>query len=305
MTDLAEVWSQIKKVNYGFLWLFFASFIAYLSGCLSWTYCFKNPSKVSVQRLFYVRTVGELITLFNPTNIIAGEASKFYLLKDVALPNEDKIDSILLSRIVLIISQIVLIIFCCFWVSYFYKNSFFLVCGIVIICLLMLIIFGLKNGNLLKLFGQSRFRYIRLYNIKLIHIQSRIKAFICDHKIKVALSLLFASLHWLCGAVEIYIILFYLGLDPLLMQCIIVDTGVVLLKSIAGFVPGQIGVEELSNKSLLSLVGFQGVGIWLTVSLLRRAKQFIWICISGFFYVIDQILFNHKKIENGNIVCDT
>lgn len=296
MTDFDEVLLQIEKLGNGFLWVLLASFFAYLSGCLSWKYCFNDSSKVTMHRLFYIRTVGELITLFNPTNIVAGEASKFYLLKDVPLTKEEKLDSILLSRVVLILSQVVLAIACCFWMSFYYERNVFWVCGIVILCLLVIVFMALSNmRNVLKLFGRSRFKIIRTCYIQLRNIQERLRVFVIKQKTKVAISYVWATIHWLCGASEIYIILYFLGLDLLMMHSIIVDTGVVVLKSVAGFIPGQIGIEELSNKWLLSLIGIQGAGIWLTVSLLRRFKQLFWICLSALFYVADQYLINQKK----------
>lgn len=305
MTDLKEVQIQIQKIGFGFFWLLSASFFAYASGSLSWKYCFNDTHIITLHRLFYIRTVGELITLFNPSNIVAGEASKFYLLKNVSLSKEDKLDSIILSRIVLMSSQIVLAVFCCFWLSYYYSSSIFFMCGSIILILVLLIILGLTNGrHVLKLLGRSRFRFLRICYIQLHNIQGRLGLFIDNHKARLGLSFQWATVHWLCGALEIYLILYYLGLDPLIMHCITVDTGVVVIKSVMGFIPGQIGVEELSNKWLLSLVGIQGASVWITVSILRRAKQLIWICISTIFYFIDEYLVKQKTTRNGNIICD-
>lgn len=306
MTDLQEVLDQIQRVGSGFFWVMLISFIAYLAGCYSWKYCFEQSNVVSIHRLFYIRTVGELVTLFNPTNIVAGEASKFYLLRHVPLTSEEKLDSILLSRCILIASQIVLAIVCCFWLNAHYENGLFLLIGAITLSVFCLMILAMKDLRfVLKLCGRSRFRMVRMGYINLRNIQTRICQFVRDNPDKIVLSYIAATVHWICGAGEIFTILYVLGLDPLMMQCVIVDTCVVVIKSLAGFIPGQIGVEELSNKWLLSMVGIQGATVWLTVSLLRRAKQLIWICISAICYALDHYVTKQKLIQHGSIICDT
>jgi len=302
MTDPQELFTQLRWVGDGFIWIILISFLGYFTGSLSWKYCFSSANKISVPQLFYIRTVGELVTLFNPTNIVAGEASKYHLLKNLDYSKEEKLDSILLSRLILITSQFIIASVCCFWSAYYYEYYLFIVPGVVFILSPLLI---LKINTVSRILNKCKLKLIKTISIQIESINRRLSSYVVEHKKRILMSFAWATVHWLCGAVEIYIILLHLNIDPLFMHCLIVDTGVVVLKSIAGIIPGQIGAEELSSKLLLSMIGLQGATIWLTVSVLRRAKQLVWIIISALLYLTNKYLIQNKLLSNGNIVCDT
>ena len=74
------------------------------------------------------------------------------------------------------------------------------------------------------------------------------------------------------------------------LDALLVDQGVLVLKSSGAFIPGQLGVEEVANKIMLSIVGIKATGLWVDSSIVRRSRQLFWIIVSAMLYmVINQV----------------
>ena len=61
------------------------------------------------------------------------------------------------------------------------------------------------------------------------------------------LAIFITTIHWGVGATELYYILHLLGAKTTFINSLSVDMGIVVIKSAVGFVPGQVGVEELGE----------------------------------------------------------
>ncbi len=307
LTDISEVWLQMKDISIGFVWILLVSFMAYLTGAMAWKYCFRNE-KIPLLKLLYTRTVGELITLFNPSNIIAGEAFKHHSLKSDIKDKSELLDSILISRIVMIISQLSLLYICtlillCTFLGYFIA-TIFLVATLAIGLLTGYILSKVNSAWLIKSY-LFRHQKIQSLIIKLKEIRYRLIKQFTENPAAISKAFLWSTVHWLLGALEIYVILILLHHAVSFLNCITVDMGVVFLKSLGGMVPGQLGIEEFSNKLMLELIGLTQAGLWLSVSLIRRAKQLFWIAIAGLAYFLTNISSNNKRIRYGKTVCNT
>jgi len=83
-TDLEEMGQYIKAVPELLIWLLGFSFLSHLTGSIAWQLCLgKEWNKISWYELFRTRLVCENISLFNPTNVIAGDGLKVVLLKKI------------------------------------------------------------------------------------------------------------------------------------------------------------------------------------------------------------------------------
>lgn len=108
-TDLSKAISSLKMVGGNFSFLLVTTFLAYLLGTVAWKFCFgKESKKLSLINLFFVRHVGETLALINPTGIIAGEALKVYLINDKGISRNAVLTSVLISRMVMMSSQVML-----------------------------------------------------------------------------------------------------------------------------------------------------------------------------------------------------
>jgi len=311
MTDLKAVWQQLAGISTGFVWILVVSLMAYFTGALAWKHCFRN-TRLPLYRLLYTRTLGELITLFNPSNIIAGEAFKNHTLKTEVTDGSELIDSILISRAIMIVSQLSLLIVCSLVVAGIYLGIYTalglaLALSLVLTACVLFLSIGMPRLRLrpftLPCFKRSR--RIKRLTVSLRQTAHRLIKHFKTHPRAMGKAFAWSCIHWLLGAFEIFLLLIFLGHPAGFLDCITVDMGVVFLKSLGSVVPGQLGIEEFANKIMLELIGLTQAGLWLSVSLLRRAKQLFWIALAGALYMLTQIFFNKNKTRYGHTVCNT
>lgn len=296
-SDLEVIGGYLKKMPFTFLGVVGLSFFAYLSATLAWRLCMgTDGTKTGLLQLFMIRHVGEMLSVFNPTSVIAGETLKAHYLAKSGVDNKRSVSSILLSRILIIFSALLLIIL----------SALYLILGVVgdnqglpIIILALIVVGGF--GYLLARFLlhsklylykvivklQKRFgdKYITdklLATIQEINQEAHI--FYSNNKGRFFWAFVLSVLHWILGAAEFYLILKVLGLDISVVNAVAIEMGVILFKTVGAIVPGQVGVEEYANKVMLEAVGIAGNEVWLVVSIMRRARQLFWVGVAGVFY---------------------
>ena len=315
----AEIWAQLRNINIKFLLLVGVTFIAYLLVSIAWMQSFlEKPNGINIINLFTIRLIGESLAQVNPTNIIAGETLKAVLLKHKGVDYKSSIVSLTISRFLIMLSAITLVIMGAY--IFFDELTSAGTLGdsstslIIIIVLTTSLVFLLimllhKEKGIFFLFRQllefiARFRTTESRALKaalkLKEIDEELIDFYKHKKIYFISAFLLSMIHWLIGAVEMYLILHFIGVEISFLSCIAVEVGVMVFKAMASFVPGQIGIEEMANKLMLEVVNVSGSTIWVTVSILRRARQLFWILIGfiAFFIVIRR----SKELKDGNIV---
>jgi hypothetical protein len=72
-------------------------------------------------------------------------------------------------------------------------------------------------------------------------------------------------------------------------DALLIDNGIMVVKSIGSFVPAQIGVEEYGNKLMLSIIATSSATLWLGYTILRRLRFVIWIIISMIYLIIVKV----------------
>jgi len=241
--------------------------------------------------------IGENIALFNPTSIVAGEAVKYGLIKPEVQNIEDAFNSIILSRVFLIGTQLFLSLICIFWlldVSDLSVMGFWTGVIITVIIAISYLVIQLVTRERL-------YNYLKKYDsiaslvIRVDLVCAGALAHFRQHQSKVALAIGISFIHWCMGASELCIILYLLDVTPQFFAAMSIDMGVVIIKSLAGFIPGQLGVEELGNKWMLSLIGIKCATIWISVSIIR----------SALIYCIPRLFHHNKKYEYGTIIHHT
>jgi hypothetical protein len=93
------------------------------------------------------------------------------------------------------------------------------------------------------------------------------------HPGKTVIAFLLFSVQWILGALELCFILYFLNNPVDVWDSLFLDTLIIVLKSTATFIPGQLGVEELINKFTLQLLGLSSFGLWLPVSYKQAILQ--------------------------------
>src|SRR5690606_37923344 len=232
---------------------------------------------VSLGRLYLIRHIGETFTLFNPASVVGGDSLKAVILSKYGVDVKRAAASVLLSRLMMMASQL----------------SLFIASFITLL---------IQMPGLRTLDPESNMSGIFPFLVaKSKAFRSKIQSFLREVPPLIRkngkfmwLSALFAVLHWIFGALEFYFILSFLDIEISLVQALVIDLGVVFFKTAGAFVPGQIGFEEYGNKIMLSIVGISSAEIWITASILRRARQLVWIGLAAAFYFL---IVGKKKTE--------
>ena len=309
-TDLNAMSVSLQKIGWGgFGLILLSTFLAYLLATIGWMFCLPK-TRYSIFQLFMIRHIGEVVTLINPTSIVGGEATKWTLMHDEQVNRKEVAVSIMVSRIILIYTQLI-----CFGIVFIYlllsniefpisiTRSVGILYSIIFISICMLgIAYNQKKSDPTATHARKK-RWLHQYLYQLQTVLVASLSFFKTHSKAVVWSSLAGVLHWLVGALEIYWILNYLGFSCTLPQAIFMDLGVVFFKTAGASIPGQVGIEELGNKVMLEMIGINSTEVWITLSLVRRARQICWICFGLVGYAfIQPLLRKPNSIPHGSII---
>ena len=300
---LTEIWEQLKRFNVKIVVVIAVTFIGYMMVTIGWKLSFyRFPGHVSMMQLFLVWQIGESLAQINPTNVIAGDALKAILLKREKVPYKDSIVSLTILRFLTLLAALPVMLIGAYLFFDQIKiraNSASLGASIAILfALLIFLLYRMGSGKgilspairifllLQKRFPDSERITRSIDNLKEVdgELSDFYKTFVS----------------WLMGAVEFYVILYFLGLETSFLSCIAIAVGVMIFKALGTFVPGQIGIEEYASKIMLEFVNVPGAGVWITVSILRRARQVFWIGVGVIVFLL--FLRNTRKHYDGKTV---
>jgi glycosyltransferase 2 family protein len=314
-SPLTGIGDQLELINVRFVYLIGVTFVAYLMVTVAWRLSFYTyPGHLSTARLFIIRQIGESLAQINPTNVIAGEALKAVLLKRLKITYKDSIVSLTISRFLVLLSAITLIIIgvYVFFDSFKFKTGAVSL-GVTIAAMFLALVFllyRLGSGKgimslpaaVLELF-RKRFAHTGKLDdtiAKMREVDEELIDFYRTKKLQFIIAFLLSLASWLMGASEFFVILWLLGLPATFLSCVAIEVGVMVFKAIGAFVPGQIGIEEYASKMMLEFVGVPGPNVWITVSILRRARQLFWIGAGFVAFLV--IMKKTGGIEHGNSV---
>jgi hypothetical protein len=309
-TDLNAMSVSLQKIGWGgFGLILLSTFLAYLLATIGWRFCLPK-TRYSILQLFLIRHIGEVVTLINPTSIVGGEATKWTLMNDEQVNKKEVAVSIMVSRMILIYTQLI-----CFGIVFIYlllsnftfpviiTKSVGILYGIILLSICILSVAYNQRKSDPTATDPEKKRWIHKYLFQLQTVLVASLSFFKTHPKAVIWSSIAGILHWVVGALEIYWILNYLGFPCTLLQAIFMDLGVVFFKTAGASIPGQVGIEELGNKVMLEMIGINSTEIWVTLSLVRRARQICWICFGLLGYAfIQPLLRKPNSISHGSII---
>lgn len=293
-SDFSALKKELSAVGYRFIFIIFTTFIAYFFGTLAWWVCLgPSKKKISIFELFAVRQIGETVGLFNPTSIIAGDLLKAELITRYEIPLQQGLSSVAISRITAILSQLSIFLLTMIWlmlsplkneVIRYTGHAIYVIC-VILLLFVVLIFYWLISTKIPPKNTPTDTSFISKVKNQLQKLLWDTKDFYQKQNKIFWYSYLLFAIHWLIGSLEFYLVLKFLDVDVKVIHGLILDMSVILFKSAGAFIPGQLGVEEISNKLLLNMIGIAGGSIWLSVSLLRRGRQVFWSTIGAIFYL--------------------
>ncbi len=312
-TDFKLVWQEISKIGFRFVYLILSTFAAYFIGTLAWWICLdKERKRIRIMQLFVVRQVGETVGLYNPSSVVGGDLLKNRLLRPYAISPATAAESIFVSRITVVLSQLLLFIIAGIWLLFYAADKlptvmhYVLFVAIVVLLLVKIMLLRLLNQKAIikedATIATANTSIWRKVVQKAKFLLAEAKQFYQEKPLRFWQSYALSLLHWIIGSLEFYLILLFLGFDIHIMHGVLLDMGVIIVKSFGAFVPGQLGIEELGNKLVLTAVGIQATSVWLAVSILRRTRQLFWIFIGFICYGFVRKSVTLNLLDHGSII---
>lgn len=297
---------QVDTLGYRIIGVIAVSFIAYLFGSLAWMFSINSAVNMKhFGKFFIVRQIGEVLSIMNPTGIIAGDALKIHLMSKVGYDKGKISQSVIISRILTWFSYLLLVLFVfIFLIDDFFTSRLLSVFLFAVLVSIALLLFMLLFHDQLWMYrvasGLFRITNLKFLKNKLPQIESyneEIYKLKKDRPNYVAIVIILLVIHYLAGALEYYYILSLLDIHISFVSAISIEIGTSFLRSIFSFIPGQLGIEEYGNKYFLSLAHVHDEGIWVTVSILRRLRQVWWILFGIISYIY---VMRSNPIETNN-----
>lgn len=288
-TDLRAVADHVGKVGFaGALAIPAISLLPFLADTWSWQIVFTppRPGWSWFTALWKTRMVGAAIGKVTPAVGLAGEPIKALMLKRIyGVPNREGVASLIVAKTANLVSFVA---FVAAGMAVALANgrlpeSYRLVAavGFAVLALGIAGMFAAQRLRVLSALGMSLSggRLGRRIGNILHHLSDmddRLEQAYTSDRRRFLASTFFAFLYWLLGAVELYLIFWFLG-QPLAVSDALAIAGIVeLVRAGTFFIPASIGAEEATLAVIVgTITGEAGLG--LAVAFVRRYRELLWI----------------------------
>ncbi len=248
---------------------------------LGWRYAFADKS-APYWRMLLARIAGEALNLVTTLGSVGGEAVKVWLLRS-AVSYEASVPSVIIAKTTSTIAQTLLLV-----VGLVVAKAFVPVKGDVISAMFALLaVETLLVGGFLvtQLAGLVRRAGGLLAWAGLIEdssyaerLDESLRGFYRHRWHRFLLSVAFHFCGWLLGALEVAAMLFVLDIPAGVATATVIEAVGSGVRFATFLVPGSLGVLEGANTGLFVALGL-GASAGLVFSLVRRARQLVWIGI--------------------------
>jgi uncharacterized protein (TIRG00374 family) len=271
------------------------SVVMYILDNYGWRFTLgKHRTVVSFLRLFMIRAAGEFLNATTPTGGVGGEPLKATLLKNYSIPTGEGLASVVVAKTTMTIAQIIYIVLGMglgVWlllpvtptatdVNWGMTVGFSVALLVFVTALFLVMQWQGLFSSLFKILAVCRIHiaFLEARRKDLLSVDASVVGFYRRDKVPFILSTTSFLCGWFMEAVEVYVMLRCLGepIDP--FTAISIDALSTVIKGGASFIPGSVGVQEGGIVLLLRAHGYGDV-TGITLALLRRLRELIWIAI--------------------------
>ncbi|MCC6469787.1 MAG: flippase-like domain-containing protein [Alphaproteobacteria bacterium] len=290
-TDLAEVGARIKQlgiVGAGCVLAVYA--LAFLLDTAVWmaTLVTRSMGVAWLFRLWEIRVVGEAVNSATPLGSVGGEPVKALMLrKYYGVGLREGASSLVLAKTAILVGLVV-----------FLATGFALTLGSQRLPPTMKLVAGLGLGAFgLAIMGLILFQWFRLATVAggwlrrsrhgermkrwldAIHdMDERFVTFYTHHVDRFGPAVLFSIGNWFLGAVELMVVMEFLGQPIAFADAIMVESLAQLVRAGTFFIPMSLGAQD--GTFMLALGAMTGApALGLAVALIRRGRELLWILL--------------------------
>lgn len=282
--DPAAIATSIVRLGWrlGVLIVFPMVLVAWFDA-LGWRYAF-NRDRVPLNTLLWTRLAGEAFNLSTPTAALGGEAVKTWLLRDRVSLSE-ALSSVIVAKTTITIAQGLLLLLgvVLAW-THLPPDSRLLTAMVWLLALelVALALFVLAQTRGLAAFGGRVLARLGVRRFErhagLGHVDQALAGFYLRQPGRLALSIGYHFAAWLLGAVETWMILWFLGTPVSLVTATVIEAFGTGIRFATFLIPGSLGALEGGYAATFSALGLGGT-IGVTFSLVRRLREIVWIAV--------------------------
>jgi glycosyltransferase 2 family protein len=240
-------------------------------------------------RVLAIKTAGEVVNLTTPAGYIGGEPLKAYLLTKHHVPMVEGLASVVIAKTTKTIAEVLFILLgitLAFWRADSDGSlGQTVVAALVSVSVLLFVtaslVFAQRKGFFTWLLEFTRkvgltLRFLEAREEQLRSLDRMILKYYRHNRRAVYSSTGLFFLSWMAEALEVYIIIWYLGGPALIFSAISINALSVFSKGGSFFIPGSLGAQDIGNFFLLKDFGYSDVAC-VTFALLRRFRELVWI----------------------------
>jgi glycosyltransferase 2 family protein len=250
-----------------------------------------SAKEIPFWRVLAIRTAGEAVNMTTPAGYVGGEPLKAHLLRKHQVPMEEAFTSVIIAKTTMTIAEVFFILLgIALGVWLLERNESFgqtLPAALLSVGLLAFVSAGLvfvqRQGLFTWLLEFSRriglkIAYLEAREERLRSLDRAIWGFYRHRRPAFCASTGLFFLGWMAEALEVYVIIWYLGGPAMALSAISIAALSVFIKSSTFFIPGSLGAQDGGNLLLFEAFGYSDVA-GITFALLRRFRELVWIGI--------------------------
>ena len=212
--------------------------------------------------LFWIRLAGEAVNNVTPLLDIGGEPLKAHLVsKRFHLPLPNAVASTVVARTSIFISQAVFMLFGAVLsfelLALPTAHRARLVAALLVVCFLFVGFLALQRRGAFRRMNQE------------------ISRFYAQHGDRFWSAAALNGVSWVAGGVETYLFCRLVGLDLALLEAIVLEALLQLVRTGSFFIPMSLGAQEGGLAFFIHAMGYDPVA-GVALSLLKRARQLLW-----------------------------
>ncbi len=287
ISDLTAVWNLLRSLRWRFFWVLVFYVVIFGLDTLGWKYALRVGAGggVSWLRLFRARLAGEAINYVTPTAWIGGEPVKAALLAErYGISMADGMASVVVAKTTFAVSMLLFILVGLGVTLATQSTSVELIRWAGWALPVLAILLGLfLMVQFLRPFGWAASFLARVVPGWSGRVLSgargwdeAVVSFYRRSPGLVAWSLAFHFLGWVAGALEVAIILWFLGIPVSLSTAFSIEALWVLFRSGAFLIPASLGASEGIGLVVCGALGIHAAP-GLALALVRRARELAWV----------------------------
>jgi uncharacterized protein (TIRG00374 family) len=273
-------------MGWAFPLIFLPYIVVYCCDTLGWRLAFGPSVVIPFHTLFLTRVGGEAVNNLTPFAYLGGEPVKAHLLTRFQIPIIQGMAASIIAKVLISMAQFLFVILGgTLALSHLVTRPDLLwpliLLVIVVGVFLTGLAYGLRVGLFTTLFGAlDRWNMtpsrLERWRAQLRQLDDTIVGFARRYPSHLFLSLGLHFLGWALGTLEVLAIFYAVGIPISVREALAIEALAGVVKALAFFIPGSLGVQDGGNVLLLTLFGYSS-SFGLTFSVVRRLRELLWI----------------------------